>query len=141
MPSVVSLQRQEYYGFAHNRFWNIMGTYFQTSFEDYESKKQCMEKHGVAIWDVIATCEREGSLDSAIRNVVVNDVISFLDQHPSIECILCNGKKSFELFERHFKTQIAVPVVCLPSTSNANRTIKEEVLFATWLKQLHFIFK
>lgn len=135
MPSVVSLEKQQYYGFPHNRFWKIMEFYFQVELKDYAEKKRCIQNHNLALWDVIAACEREGSLDSHIRNVEVNDIAELLESYPSITSVICNGKKSFDLYMRHWK-HLNVSVFSLPSTSNANRTIREEVLVERWVKAL-----
>lgn len=141
MPSVTSLAKQEYYGFKHNRFWKIMEAYYQTKLSDYSAKQECIKTNHLILWDVIATCEREGSLDSAIHDAVCNDIASLVHQYDTIRLIICNGKKSYELFQRHFKMQIDVECVCLPSTSNANRTICEADLFAKWFEQLDRIRK
>ena len=68
MPSVTSLEKQEYYGFAHNRFWKILHAQFGMPIATYEQKKAIILTHHMILWDVIGECEREGSLDSAIRN-------------------------------------------------------------------------
>lgn len=136
MPSVVSLQKHEYYGYKHNRFWKIMSAFFQTELVTYEHKRQLIQENSLILWDVIASCEREGSLDSAIRHEVVNDIASLLKKYSEVSLILCNGKKSWELYQRHFGTSIDVECICLPSTSNANRTIKESVLYEQWFAQL-----
>ena len=131
MPSVTSLEKQEYYGFKHNRFWKILNQYFQMPISSYEEKKEIIYKHHILLWDVIASCQREGSLDSAIRKEVVNPISKIVEDNPSIQAIICNGKKSYDLLCKHFPN-LAIKVYYLPSTSNANRTIKEEVLFERW---------
>lgn len=136
MPSVVSLEKQEYYGFHLNRFWKIMSIYSNRSFADYEKKKQMILDFDFALWDVIQGCEREGSLDSKIKNPVCSDILGLLKEVTTIDKIICNGKKAAELFERHFKNKVDCKVIYLPSTSNANRTIKEADLFAVWLEAL-----
>ncbi len=135
MPSVVSLEKQEYYGYAHNRFWKIMGHYFQKEFASYEEKKQCLITHHIALWDVIASCEREGSLDSAIHHEVCNDIAGLIKRYSSITHVICNGKKAYALYQKYFAN---LPLICisLPSTSNANRTIKEDALFDVWCHTL-----
>ena len=136
MPSVTSLAKQEYYGFTHNRFWKIMAAYYQTELPDYSAKQECIKNNHLILWDVIATCEREGSLDSAIHHAVCNDIASLVHKYPSIHLILCNGRKSYELYHRHIQLDVNVECVCLPSTSNANRTISQEKLFELWFEQL-----
>lgn len=136
MPSITSLEKQEYYGFKHNRFWKIISAYFKIEFNSYEEKTDCIKNNHIVLWDVIQTCEREGSLDSAISKEVVNDIEAMIKKYPSIQTILCNGKKSYDLYKRHF-SYLNVEVIALPSTSNANRTIKEEVLFEKWHNALN----
>lgn len=131
MPSVTSLEKQEYYGFKHNRFWKIMNQMFQMPIDTYEQKKQIILTHHMILWDVIGECEREGSLDSAIRHEKVNDIAYLIQAHPTIRMVICNGKKSYDLYQKHFY-DIQIPCMYLPSTSNANRTIKEQALFEAW---------
>ena len=80
---------------------------------------------------MIEECEREGSLDSAIRHEKVNDIAYLIQAHPTIRMVICNGKKSYDLYQKHFHA-IQIPCMYLPSTSNANRTIKEQALFEAW---------
>lgn len=136
MPSVTSLNKQEYYGFKQNRFWKIIGAYFNQEFTSYEQKVKCIEEHHIILWDVISMCDREGSLDSSIKNEEINDIVQLLDKHKSVECIICNGKKSYDLFKKHFK-DINIDCIYLPSTSGANQTIKKEKLFQMWFDTFH----
>ena len=87
------------------------------------------------LYTSIGECEREGSLDSAIRNEKVNPIDELLEAYPEISIIICNGRKSYELFQKHF-AHLDKQVIYLPSTSNANRTIKEDALFAKWMQVL-----
>lgn len=131
MPSVTSLKKQEYYGFSQNRFWKFMQQIFAMPIHTYEEKTQIILRHHIALWDVIHSCERQGSLDSAIHHEQVNDITALLKQNPSIAQILCNGRKSYHLYQRHFSS-VPLPCIYLPSTSNANRSIKEAALYAKW---------
>lgn len=131
IASVTSLDKNEYYGFAHNRFWKIMQHVYHMPITTYEEKVQIILQKNIALWDVIGSCEREGSLDSAIRDVEVNDIETLLLNNPSITHILCNGKKSYTLYQKHF-SHINIHCSSLPSTSNANRSISEEQLFQLW---------
>lgn len=136
MPSVKSLEKSQYYGFKQNRFWKIMYAYFNEKItEDYEDRKKLLLNHGIALWDVIGSCDREGSLDSNIKNVKCNDIVSFIKQNPTICKVICNGKKSYTLYQRYFSS-LPLECVYLPSTSNANRSIKEIELFRLWHEQL-----
>lgn len=135
MPSVVSLSKQEYYGYAQNRFWMILAAYYQADIQSYEAKCTIIRQHHLALWDVIAYCEREGSLDSAIRKVIPNDLHAFCQRYPKIQVILCNGSKAAQLLHQHFP-DLPLKVIKLPSTSNANRTIKETQLYEAWFDAL-----
>lgn len=135
MPSVISLEKQEYYGYAHNRFWKIMSDVFEMPISTYEEKKRIILSHHLLLWDVIGECEREGSLDSKIHDEKVNPIEDLLKKYPSINLVICNGRKSYDLYQRHF-SHLSCSSVYLPSTSNANRSIKEEILFEKWREVL-----
>ena len=131
VPSVVSLKRQEYYGFKYNRFWKIIGQYFNVELDSYETKLQILKQNKIALWDVIDVCERKGSLDSNIHNEKVNPIEQVIKMYPTIRMVICNGKKSYDLFQKHFNN-LEIESIYLPSTSNANQTIKESDLFNKW---------
>ena len=135
MPSVTYLDKQEYYGFAHNRFWKILHAVFEMPIDTYAQKKEILFQQHILLWDVIGECEREGSLDSAIRKERVNDIAHLTAVYPTLHRVICNGRKAYELYQKHFP-DIALPCSYLPSTSNANRSIREEVLFAQWKQAL-----
>ena len=78
-PGVRSLQAQEYYGHAQNQFWRVLEAIWPSSPDkicvcSYEIRSKWLLERGLGVWDVYASCEREGSLDSAIRNAVPNDI-------------------------------------------------------------------
>lgn len=135
MPSVTSLDKQEYYAFKHNRFWKILSTVYQMPITTYEEKKNIIYTQHLILWDVIKTCEREGSLDSNIKHEQVNPIDELIQIYPTIQKVLCNGKKSYQLYQKHF-SHLPIECISLPSTSNANRTIKETLLFQMWKEAL-----
>lgn len=135
MPSVTSLQLQQYYGYRHNRFWRILSACFDMPITTYEEKKTIIKQQSLALWDVIHACEREGSLDAKISHEIVNPIDQLILQYPSIHTVICNGKKSETLYQRHF-SHLKVNQIYLPSTSNANRTIREAELFDRWINAL-----
>lgn len=140
MPSVTSLEKQEYYGFRHNRFWKFMARYFQMDVQSYEDKKALICEHQLILWDVIASCEREGSLDSNIKDEVVNDIALLASEYDTIRYVLCNGKKAYTLYQKHF-ADLPLTCISLPSTSNANRFMKEEELYRLWEEAFNQIYK
>lgn len=102
MPSEASLNAQEYYAHSQNRFWKLMAVLLRDEYDCYETKKQMLLKHHIALWDVIDECEREGSLDSAISAEVANDIELLIAHYPNIKKILCNGKKSYQVLCKKF---------------------------------------
>ena len=139
MPSVTSLQLHQYYGYRHNRFWRILSAYFAMPIETYEQKTEIILRRHLVLWDVIHACEREGSLDSSIHHEIVNPIDQLIQTYPKIHTVICNGKKSEALYQRHF-AHLPLRRMYLPSTSNANRTIREEELFERWMQGLHTAF-
>ena len=122
IPGILSLQQQEYYGNARNQFWKIMQEILVNSdiLPDYQSKIQLLQHHHIGLWDVVAACEREGSLDLNIKKPIVNDFNSFLKQYPTITTIVFNGKASYSLFFKKFGQIKGITYYVMPSTSPAN---------------------
>lgn len=134
MPGVKSLEKREYYGHPQNTFWKIIYAVFdRTVEEEYGHRCAFLESRGIALWDVIASCRRPGSADSAITNAQPNDIIKLVEEHRAITAILFNGQAA----ERIYKKRIghdALPAIAyhvLPSTSPAN-TMKYEEKLRRW---------
>ena len=119
-PGVASLRAQQYYGHPQNAFWKILGELWGLPLAQrpYAERLQALREHGLGLWDVYASCEREGSLDSDIREPVLNDLASLRQHCPSLEAIAHNGGESFR-HARHTRL-LGLPVYRLPSTSPAN---------------------
>lgn len=118
MPGSLSLQKQQYYAHPKNWFWQILFALFDTPFtEDYGQKLRLLIEHKVALWDTIASCEREGSLDKNIKNETPNDIMALIKDYPNIRHIICNGQKSFAVYRKYFAQKIDLPLTILPSTS------------------------
>lgn len=119
MPSVKSLADAQYYAHPRNAFWPILFDIFgQMPHNDYEGKKALIRDNGLALWDVAGCCEREGSLDSNMRDIVYNDFSWLYAQCPHIHTVLCNGGTAHSLF---VKSGFAGgrQVMRMPSTSPA----------------------
>ena len=135
MPSVQSLAHAQYYAHPRNAFWPILFDFFgEMPHNDYERKKALIRAHGLALWDAAACCEREGSLDSAMRGVVFNDFPSLYARCPGIEAVLCNGGTAHALFLRSGFAGDRT-VVRLPSTSPAY-TLPYAKKLAAWSEAL-----
>ena len=126
-PSVLSLNAGEYYAHPRNAFWRIMEALFaQSPGMDYDARTNALLQAKVALWDVLRSAERPGSLDSSIvaKTVVVNDFASFFEQHPGIRAVFFNGGAARALWHRHVAAMLPVAAqlscVTLPSTSPAN---------------------
>lgn len=132
-PGVRSLQLQQYYAHPQNQFWKILQAIWPDSpgvlcVDSYEKRSAWLLARGLGLWDVYATCERQGSLDSAIRNAVPNDIAAL--QLPDLRAIVHNGGESFK-HARHTRA-LGVPVVQLPSTSPANASWSFERKLDAW---------
>lgn len=121
MPGEQSLKLQQYYGHARNNFWKIMFLLFDENPSDnYKEKMNLLTQNKIALWDVLEACEREGSLDSAIKMEVANDFKTFLKQHPNIKHIYFNGQKAAAFFKKYVPVTDGYSFTTLPSTSPAN---------------------
>ena len=135
MPSVKSLAEAQYYAHPRNAFWPILFDIFgEERTDDYDQKRALIRAHALALWDVAAVCEREGSLDSDMRDVAYNDFDGLFARCPHIGAVLCNGGTAHSLF---LKSGAAGGrrVVRLPSTSPAY-TMPFERKLAAWREAL-----
>ena len=137
MPGIKSLEEQQYYAHPQNRFWKLMGKCCNCkdlAKKIYPEKLKILLKNKIALWDVIATCNRDGSLDSNIENEIPNDIPKLLKKY-NIKRICFNGNKSYLSFKKYFP-QILEQYNCykLPSTSPANAKYKPEDLYNEWSK-------
>ena len=139
VPGVKSLEMQQYYAHPQNQFWKIVFELLGEDFsKDYETRIETIRKNNIALWDVIDTCEREGSLDTKIRNEEHNDITKMLNNHPSINVIFCNGQKSFKNLKKILGKESEIPVFVLPSTSplhtiSFDKKLKEWEIIKTFL--------
>jgi TDG/mug DNA glycosylase family protein len=131
-PSVKSREQMFFYGHPQNRFWKVMANVTgDTVPESIDEKKAFLLKNHIAVWDVIAQCDIEGSSDSSIKNVKANDLSRILAK-ANIKKICCNGAKSWELYNKYINPVIGIDAEKLPSTSPANAAWSVERLAAAW---------
>jgi hypoxanthine-DNA glycosylase len=138
MPSVMSLAVQQYYGNPRNGFWRITGDIFGFDPDAaYEARTFALRSSGVAVWDVLRLCRREGSLDSAIEpdSMVANDFGPFLDAHPAVDRVYFNGAAAENNFMRLAGIDRPLRYRRLPSTSPA-QTMRYEDKLAAWRSAL-----
>ena len=136
MPGKKSLLEKQYYALPQNAFWKIMGE-LAGAYPDlpYEKRLDALRASGIALWDVLASCERKSSLDSHIRKESANDFALFFVQHPHITHVFFNGAKAEQCFKKFVQGKQALPPLefCrLPSTSPAHAGMRYEGKLDAW---------
>ncbi|MBD5088440.1 MAG: DNA-deoxyinosine glycosylase [Clostridiales bacterium] len=132
LPSIKSREEGFYYGHPRNRFWKVLSRILKcTEPVTIEEKKSMLLIHGIALWDVIASCEIKGSSDSSIKNVIPADILGLL-RKTFIKKIYVNGKTAGTLYEKYVEPLTAMPCTVLPSTSPANAAYSLERLLEKW---------
>ena len=137
MPSVKSLEDGFYYAHPRNAFWPMLAEIFgEPRPQSIGEKKALLLRHGVALWDTVRSCAREGSLDSAMRDIELNDIGGLLAAYPGVRLILLNGSTAWRLFRRLDPAAWAGrEAVRMPSTSPAY-TLSYEKKKAAWREAL-----
>lgn len=133
MPSAESLRQQMYYAHPQNRFWRYMaellnnGQPVTTAVE----RRTLLLRHRLGLWDALAACNRDGSLDSEIKNAEPND----FHRLPQIKFYIFNGQKAFQYFKKYNGDLLCAEpqnYAVLPSTSPANASIPDNIKFNLW---------
>ena len=134
-PSVKSREISFYYGNKQNRFWRTLCGFFREEIpNDTEGKKAFLLRHGVALWDMVTSCEINGSADASIKNAETANLDKIL-QCAKIEKILLNGTLAYDLFVEKYK-DIAIDYQKMPSTSPANPRFLE----SAWWEALNDVY-
>jgi hypoxanthine-DNA glycosylase len=140
MPGVASLLRQQYYGHPRNAFWPIMNTLFAMSPElCYVERKQVLTDHGIAVWDVLKSCNRPGSMDSKIdmTSIRTNYFADFFSEYSTINHVFFNGAMAEKLYHKFCLPSLCQPFSYLeyrrlPSTSPAYASLSEAQKTEAW---------
>ncbi|NQZ54351.1 MAG: DNA-deoxyinosine glycosylase [Piscirickettsiaceae bacterium] len=140
MPSIKSLQQQQYYAHPRNAFWPIMSELFDMQKDwDYQQRCEHLLKNKVAVWDVLKACQRKGSLDQHIepQSMIANDFNAFFQRHRYIRQIFFNGAKAEQVFDQHVLPTLTgkinqISFQRLPSTSPAHAAMTLEQKFHIW---------
>lgn len=150
MPGTASLDAYQYYAHKRNGFWPIMLAIVQQTdpcytiheLSHYANKIKILQAAGFGLWDVLAECERAGSLDSAIKSnsVVMNDFLTLLTRYDAITTVAFNGKTAERLFRRYVMPKLitaefdidAIQWVCLPSSSPAMASLSLQDKYEQW---------
>ena len=138
-PGVASLQAQQYYGHPQNQFWRVVSAILSNisgsssidvCASSYQIRSEWLLSERLGVWDVYASCQREGSLDSNIRQAVLNDFSTLRTLCPNLQAIAHNGAESFK-HAKHTQN-LGLSVFKLPSTSPANASWSFERKVAAW---------
>lgn len=131
-PGVASLQAGQYYAHPRNQFWTILSALWNEDLRalPYERRLDAMRAHGLGLWDVYASCRREGSLDSAIAQAELNDLPGLLRLAPRLRALAHNGGESAR--HRRITESLGLAVLRLPSTSPANASWSFDRKLEAW---------
>lgn len=131
-PSVKSREQMFFYGHPQNRFWNVIARVFgEVKPETIDEKKAFILRNNLALWDVLASCEIDGSSDASIKNAVANDITPIL-KTADIKSIFVNGKAAEKYYNKYIKPKVGRSATVLPSTSPANAAWNVEKLVNEW---------
>lgn len=131
-PSVKSREQGFFYGHPQNRFWKVLAAIYEEDVPvTIEEKKAFLLRNHVALWDVICSCDIDGSSDTSIRSVVPND-LSIILTNADIKAIFVNGKTAYNYYEKYIHPVTGRSAVCLPSTSPANAAWSLSRLTGAW---------
>ena len=131
-PSVKSRESMFFYGHPRNRFWQVIAAILGKEVPTrVEKKRELLLSSGIAVWDVIGSCEIVGSADSSIKNAVPNDIREILEA-ADVRAIFVNGKTAEKYYNKYIKDTVGRSAVALPSTSPANAAISLDELIAEW---------
>ena len=144
MPGKASLAAAQYYAHAQNPFWRILSEITGAdAAAPYAARARALKLHGIALWDVLESCAREGSLDSAIDDATIraNDFVSFYRAHPRIAQVFFNGAKAEACYRKHVLPLLADGLGPpsyrrLPSTSPANASMSRAHKQRVWKQAL-----
>lgn len=144
MPGKASLAAEQYYAHAQNLFWHMIGEVTGTAASaPYAARARALKAHGIALWDVLASCAREGSLDSAIDDASIraNDFAAFYRAHPRIAQVFFNGAKAEACYRKHVLPLLAdapgpASYRRLPSTSPAYASMSRAYKQKLWQQAL-----
>ena len=146
IPGVASLQAVQYYAHPRNAFWPVMAEFFDFDRDlAYPQRLATLLQQGVALWDVLQRCERQGSLDSAIQStsIQVNPIADWIKQNPQLRLVLLNGGKAATEFRKHFAELTELPnldIQAMPSTSPAYAAMPYDVKKQRWHAALATVF-
>ena len=135
-PSVIARRERAYYANPQNHFWPIVEALFGIPRTlPYRDRVAALNERGIALWDTVAACRQEGSMDTTIRNPVLADVAGWLSKRPTIRLVAVNGRTAERFLKRALRGKVVEPsvrIAVLPSTSPANAGTSFEEKLRRW---------
>lgn len=134
MPSVRSLDQAQYYGNPQNQFWKLIFALWNLPVpRNYSERVSFLRHKNIALWDVLQSCERKGSMDSQIRSPIPNEISALLSRHPELHAVFFNSKNAQILFNKliECETRPGLVFYTLPSSSPA-RAMRFEDKLSCW---------
>lgn len=117
-PSLDSFKYNFYYAHKRNQFWKILEILYHDSIQTQRDKIALLQKRKLALWDIVASCERVNSSDANLKKTILHDIPTLLKKYPSIQKICFTGQKASALYQKEFKA-LEIECVTLPSPSPA----------------------
>lgn len=138
LPGDASIKQGEYYAHRGNAFWDLIGDVLGETLRNqpYAMRLKRLRARGVGLWDVIESAERNGSLDSDIRDAALRDLNGFIDRLPALVAIGFNGKTAALHARRQLRERPGLTLIDLPSSSGAHASLSRDAKRQAWM-QLH----
>ena len=131
-PSVKSREEGFFYAHTQNRFWKVLANIFGEEIpKTIEEKKALLLRRGIALYDVVFSCEITGSSDASMKNVVPADLKAIVE-NSKIKKVFVNGKTAEKYYIKYSENSLGIKCVTLPSTSPANAAYSLEKLISEW---------
>ena len=134
-PSIQSVANDFYYAHPRNQFWPILSRITGYPVGNRDQKIWLLKESGLGVWDMIASCAREDSLDSSLEDEVINDIPTLLETYPAITRVAFTGRKAEALYGLHFE-HMGLETVYLPSPSPAYAAMRMEAKAVAWQEAL-----
>jgi hypoxanthine-DNA glycosylase len=117
-PSIDSFEKSFYYAHPRNQFWRLLSELSSYPINNRDQKMWLLKQSKIALWDMVARCSRDNSLDASLEEIEVNNIAEFLENHPTIETVAFTGRLAERLFRMHFD-YLDMKLIYLPSPSSA----------------------
>lgn len=136
-PSIDSFDKSFYYAHPRNQFWKLLSAITAYPINNRDQKLWLLKEAKLGLWDMVAHCSRDNSLDTSLENIEVNDLASFLEMHPNIKKVAFTGRLAEKLYKMNFD-YLEVETVYLPSPSAAYAKMSFEQKLAIYKEKLEF---